>query len=57
MMKSRMEPEYSPTAVEAEIAQRYKNAEVLEEGAQEERNKAKSLELILEDLLKKNGKD
>ena len=48
--KSRMTPEYDLTAIEGEIAQRYENARTLEEAAQTERQKARQLEKLLQDI-------
>jgi len=48
--KSRMAPEYSLEAIEAEIKQRYANAATLDEAAQAERVKARNLEKMLKDI-------
>jgi len=48
--KSRMAPEYSLEAIEAEIAQRYENAQTLEQAAQDERARARKLEKMLQDI-------
>lgn len=50
-----MEPEYSLSALEAQITQHYKNASILEERAQEERKKARSMEQLLDRLRKERA--
>lgn len=53
--KSRMEPEYSLEALEAQIAQHYKNASILEDQAQVERKKARAMEHMLDQLRKERA--
>ena len=53
--KSRMEPKYSLAALEAQVAQHYNNASVLEERAQEERKKARAMEQMLDRLRKERA--
>lgn len=53
--KSRMEPKYSLEALEAQIAQYYKNASILEERAQVERKKAREMEQMLDQLRKERA--
>ncbi len=50
--KSRMEPEYSLEALEAQVVQHYKNAVVLEDRAQLERKKARQMEQMLDRIRK-----
>lgn len=53
--KSRMEPEYSLEALEAQIEQHHNNASVLEERAQEERKKARALGKMVARLRKERA--
>ena len=48
--KRRMMPEYDPVAMEKQIQQHNENARVLDERAEVERSKARSMERLLTDL-------